>query len=160
MHIPPEIWGPIFWSTLHITSLAYPDQPTYAEKRAAKEFYNALVYLLPCPICRDHFREVIAGLPVETWLDNRKSLVDWVWQVHNLVNQRLGKATITKEEFFQRYQEMADRGLPIPPSNPQAEVNDAAAQAAWIRGAGTAVGAVAAVAVVGGLLWMSYKGKN
>ena len=38
MHLPPEIWGPMFWSTLHIVSLAYPEEPTYAEKRAAKEF--------------------------------------------------------------------------------------------------------------------------
>ena len=41
MHIPPEIWGPMFWATFHITSLAYPDAPTYTEKRAAKEFFNA-----------------------------------------------------------------------------------------------------------------------
>jgi len=52
---------------------------------------------------------------------------------------------------------MADRGLPIPPSNPHAEISDAAVEAAWIRGASSTVAAIAVVAAVGGLLWASYK---
>ena len=159
MHLPPEVWGPIFWSTMHLVSLAYPDQPTYAEKRAAKEFYNALAYILPCPVCRSHFSEILKGLPVETWLDNRESLVEWVWTVHNRVNQRLGKPETSREEFHRRYKEMAERGLPIPPASPTAEISDAAIDAAWIRGASTTAGVVFAAAVVGGLLWMSYKSK-
>lgn len=156
MHIPPEIWGPMFWSTLHITSLAYPDDPTYAEKRAAKEFFNALAHLLPCPVCRNHFSEILQKSPVENWVDNRKSLTEWTWSAHNQVNQKLGKPEITMTEFYKRYSDMAERGLPIPPSNPHAEITDAAVQAAWIRGASTAIGTVAVAAAVGGLLWASY----
>ena len=157
MHLPPEIWGPMFWSTLHIMSLAYPDDPTYSEKRAAKELFNALVYLLPCPVCRSHYKEILQVMPVETWLDNRKSLVEWVWMMHNAVNMKLGKPEITMTEFYKRYNEMADRGLPIPPSNPHAEISDAAVEAAWIRGASSTVAAIAVVAAVGGLLWASYQ---
>ena len=157
MHLPPEIWGPIFWAMMHIVSMAYPDDPTYSEKRAAKDLFNALAQLLPCPVCRTHYKETIQKIPVETWLDNRTSLIEWVWMVHNAVNERLGKPTITQTEFFKRYAEMAERGLPIPPSNPQAEITDAAVEAAWIRGASSAVGAVLAVSIVGGLLWVSYK---
>jgi hypothetical protein len=157
MHLPPEIWGPIFWAMMHIVSMAYPDDPTYSEKRAAKDLFNALAQLLPCPVCRTHYKETIQKIPVETWLDNRTSLIEWVWMVHNAVNERLGKPTITQTEFFKRYAEMAERGLPIPPSNPQAEITDAAVEAAWIRGASSAVGVVLAVSIVGGLLWISYK---
>ena len=157
MHLPPEIWGPIFWSTFHIISLGYPEDPSYSEKRAAKEFFNGLVYLLPCPICRTHFREVLQLNPVETWLDNRKSLIEWVWTVHNQVNVKLGKPEITMIEFYKRYNEMAVRGLPIPPASPMAEIADAEMHAAWIRGASQTVGGLAALAFVGGLLWASYK---
>ena len=157
MHIPPEVWGPIFWGTIHIVSLAYPDEPSYAEKRAAKGFYTALPHILPCPKCREHFREVLQGLPVETWLDNRKSLVEWTWMVHNQVNARLGKAAITQEEFFARYREMGERGLPIPPAQPTAEIADAGIRSAEIRGATYALGAVAAATAIGALLWMSYR---
>jgi len=157
MHLPPEIWGPIFWAMMHILSMAYPDDPTYSEKRAAKDLFNALAQLLPCPVCRSHYKETIQKIPVETWLDNRKSLIEWVWMVHNAVNERLGRPPITQTDFFKRYAEMAERGLPIPPSNPQAEITDAAVEAAWIRGASSAAGIVLAVSIVGGLLWVSYK---
>jgi hypothetical protein len=156
MHLPPEVWGPIFWSTLHIVSLAYPDQPTYSEKRAAKEFFNALPFLLPCPVCRTHFSEVVQALPVETWLDDRKSLTEWVWMAHNRVNAKLGKAEVSMADFYKAYTQMAERGLPIPPASPTAEISDATINAAYIRGAGHAVSIVAAVGILGGLLWFSY----
>jgi len=159
MHLPPEIWGPIFWSTMHIISLAYPDDPTYSEKRAAKDFFNAMAHLLPCPVCRSHYKEVLQQSPVETWLDNRKSLTEWVWAMHNQVNVKLGKPEVSMSDFYKHYSAMAERGLPIPPSNPQAEVADATEQAAWIRGASTMFGIVAVTAAVGGLLWASYKTK-
>ncbi len=77
--------------------------------------------------------------------------------MHNQVNQKLGKPTITQDEFFSRYRAMADRGLPIPPSNPTAELSDAMLTEAWTRGAATTAATVAAVAVLGGLLWVSYR---
>ena len=157
MHIPPELWGPMIWSTLHIISLAYPDDPTYAEKRSAKEFFNALAHLLPCPVCRSHFREILQAAPIDSWLDNRVSLTEWVWKAHNAVNVKLGKPEITMADFMKRYRDMADRGLPIPPSNPDAELSDALVQAAWIRGAATSIGVLAAIGGVGALIWFSYK---
>jgi len=157
MHLPPEIWGPMFWSTLHIVSLAYPEEPTYAEKRAAKEFYNALAHLLPCPVCRDHFREVLQGLPIDSWLDKKGSLTEWVWMAHNQVNKRLGKPEISLADFYDRYRAMAERGLPIPPSSPTAEITDAAVSAAWIQGVLGTLGTIGVLGGVGWLLWASYR---
>jgi len=147
----------MFWSVIHIAALGYSDEPSYAEKRAAKEFYNAFVYMLPCPICRDHLGEILKVIPVDSWLDNRKSLTEWTWMLHNQVNQKLGKSAITQEQFFQRYREVADRGLPIPPATPTAELHDSALQAAWVRGATHTVGGLLAVGAIGTLLWYSYK---
>jgi len=160
LHLPPEVWGPLFWSTFHIISLAYPESPTYGEKKAAKEFFNSMMFLLPCPICKEHFSDVLKTLPVETWLDNRSSLTEWVWMLHNRVNARLGKPEISKSAFFGRYAVMAERGLPIPPSKPVQEITEAAEQAAWIRGVATTLGTVAVVGAVGGLLWVSYAGRK
>ena len=157
MHLPPDIWGPMFWGAFHIISLAYPDDPTYSEKRAAKEFFNSLAHLLPCPVCRSHFREILQVSPVETWLDNRKSLVEWVWMAHNQVNEKLGKPVVSMADFYKRYNEMAERGLPVPPSSSTAEITDSAVHAAWVRGASQAVGAMAVIGAVGGLIWASYK---
>lgn len=144
---------------MHITSLAYSDKPTYAEKRAAKDFFNAMVYLLPCPVCREHFRVVIQDKPIENWLDDRRSLVEWVWLAHNHVNRQLGKAEVTMNDFMATYTKMAARGLPIPPAAPTAELSEAERAEAWAQGVGHTVAAAAAVAAVGGLLWVSYNGK-
>lgn len=157
MHLPPEIWGPIFWSTLHIVSMAYPDSPSYSEKRAAKEYFNALAFLLPCPVCRTHFSEILQAMPVESWLDNRGSLMEWVWKVHNQVNVRLKKPEISMQEFYNRYNQMAERGLPIPPANPTAEIADEVIQNAYIRGSTHMMIGIAGAVLVGGLLWASYK---
>lgn len=160
LHVPPEIWGPLFWSVFHIVSMGYPDNPTYAEKRAAKEFYSSFIYLLPCPECRVHFQAIYQVMPVETWLDNRAALMEWVWMLHNRVNERLKKPTLSMTEFHARYREMAEIGLPIPPSNPRAEVAELTATNAWIRGAVTTLGTLAVAGAVGGLLWASYSGSG
>ena len=159
MHLPPEVWGPIFWCCFHLVSLGYPDNPTFAEKRSAKEFFNSMIFLLPCPSCREHFKEILQGSPVEPWLDNRRSLTEWVWSLHNQVNTRLKKPTLSQPEFYSRYSQMASRGLPIPPSAPLMELTDQAEQAAWIRGAASVAGVMALSGVVGGLLWASYSKK-
>lgn len=157
MHVPPEIWGPIFWATFHLISMSYPDSPTYPEKRAAKEFFLSMIHLLPCPVCRDHFKEIMVGMPIDSWLDDRRSLTEWVWTLHNRVNVRLGKSEISQQEFAERYQQMAERGLPIPPANPTAELSDSAILAAQFQGALYATGGIAALSILGGLLWLSYK---
>ena len=160
MHLPPEIWGPLFWSTMHIVSLGYPDTPTYAEKRSAKEFYNSFVYLLPCAVCRTHFQEILQIMPVETWLDNRASLTEWVWMFHNEVNRRLKKTEVTMSEFHAQYREMAENGVPIPPSNPHTEMLEVAETHAWIRGAASTCAVLAVAGAIGGLLWASYASKK
>ena len=33
IHMPPQIWGPIFWATMHIASLGYSDTPTERQKK-------------------------------------------------------------------------------------------------------------------------------
>ena len=157
MRLPPEVWGPVFWGTLHIVALAYPDEPSYSEKRAAKEFYKSMVFLLPCPACRQHFAEILESIPVENWLDNRKSLIEWNVTAHNRVNAKLGKPEITVEDFYKRYQEMADRGLPIPPANPTSEIAEAARQEVYLRAVMHTTGTLVALGALGALIYYSYK---
>ena len=157
MHLPPEVWGPIFWSTLHIVALAYPDTPSYTEKKAAKEFFTALTHLLPCPICRSHFAEIIKAMPVDTWLDNRKSLIEWTVAVHNEVNKELKKPLMTVSDFYEKYKKMADVGLPYPPSGAVQELTEATENAAYAKGILNTILVGAGVATVGYLLWTSYK---
>lgn len=96
--IPPSTWGPFFWHTMHLVALGYPNQPTYAEKRAAKEFFESFQYLIPCPMCKQHQASHLKDLPLTPSLDSRKDLFKWTVDMHNLVNQDLGKPQYTEAD--------------------------------------------------------------
>jgi hypothetical protein len=98
MHIPPETWGPFFWNTIHIAALGYPGEPSHSHKKAAKEFFESLQVLIPCPICRDHYKVHLAKYPILPHLDRRRDLFRWTLLLHNEVNKSLNKPQFTEEE--------------------------------------------------------------
>ena len=150
--MPPTVWGPIFWATIHTVALAYPDQPSYPQKRAAKEFYMSLVELIPCPVCRTHYAAHLKTSPIGPFLDSRTDLVDWTLKLHNKVNLDLAKPTITREQFMKAYEDMCDRGLPVPPSPFIHKIYESADERAYMRG--VIAGSVTTFGVLGvGLAW-------
>lgn len=98
MHIPPETWGPFFWNTIHIAALGYPTEPSHGHKKAAKEFFESLQYMIPCPICRDHYKVHLAKYPLLPHLDRRRDLFRWTLLLHNEVSKSLNKPLFTEEE--------------------------------------------------------------
>jgi hypothetical protein len=98
--MPPDVWGPIFWDAIHIVTLAYPVQPTEADKAGAKAFFESLATVLPCPICRQHYSEKIQQTPIA--LNSKGDLIYWAWDIHNQVNIMLNKPTYTIEQFLER----------------------------------------------------------
>jgi len=109
MRLPPTVWGPLFWHTIHITALGYSNEPTYAQKRAAKEFFEALAYLIPCPLCRSHYETHIQKYPISPHLDKRIDLFRWTVNLHNEVNKSLGKPTQTEMEVIYFYKRIGAR---------------------------------------------------
>ena len=116
IHMPPQIWGPIFWATLHIASLTYSDQPTERQKANMKAFYESLVDVLPCPICRKHYEVNLEEMPVTPALNSRTELIQWVWRMHNRVNVQLGKREFTFGEFIQSMRDLEKSKKPNPPA--------------------------------------------
>ena len=96
----PSVWGPILWMTMHIVTLGYSDVPTEQEKKAAIEFFESLVYMIPCPICKEHYKMNIEKFPVDAAVGSRNDLANWVFMIHNTVNEQLGKPKITMQQFI------------------------------------------------------------
>jgi hypothetical protein len=109
MRLPPTVWGPLFWHTIHITALGYSNEPTYSQKRAAKEFFEALGHLIPCPLCRSHYEVHIQKYPISPHLDKRVDLFRWTVNLHNEVNKSLGKPTQTEMEVIYYYRRIGAR---------------------------------------------------
>lgn len=149
MHLPPEIWGPFFWHTIHIVALGYPSDPSYAHKKAAKEFFESLQMLIPCPICRDHYTEHVAKYPITPHLDKRADLFRWTVLLHNEVNKANGKPPYTENQVLKGYARLgALKRSPIWTPEDFAEAD----WKARLQGVGIGIGVSA---VVGSILYFS-----
>ena len=154
MRFPPSVWGPIFWHTIHLVALGYPQNPTYAQKRAAKEFYESLAILIPCPMCRSHYETHIQKMPVSPHLDRRDDLFKWTVQLHNEVNVMLGKHRVTEAEALLYYRRIGARGK-SPIINQ--EVLDEVDMRSTVKGALIGGGVVLAA---GAVLWFATGKSN
>lgn len=101
----PAVWGPIFWHTIHIVALGYPDSPSETERAAATAFYNSLREVIPCPICKEHYRTFLDATPPQ--VGSRQELIRWTFDLHNKVNAALGKRVLTFQEFIAKTRALA-----------------------------------------------------
>jgi hypothetical protein len=95
---------------MHLVALGYPVQPSYAEKQAAKQFYESFTQLIPCPICRVHYTENLKEMPITPSLDTRKDLFRWTVDMHNKVNKQLGKPEYTEQQAITYYMRLGEMG--------------------------------------------------
>ena len=151
MHIPPETWGPFFWHTIHIIALGYPQEPSHAHKKSAKEFYESLKFLIPCPICKEHYVAHMEKYPITPHLDRRSDLFRWTILLHNEVNKALQKPAYTESQVLQYYSRIGERGR-----SPVWNLNDfvEADTKYFLKGLGIGV-AVAGGTI--GVIWMINK---
>jgi len=154
MRLPPSVWGPFFWHTMHIAALTYPKDPSYANKRAAKEFFESLAHIIPCPKCREHYQTHLQKMPITPHLDRRDDLFRWTVQVHNEVNKITGKPIVTEAESIRFYARIGARGVtPVINQNDLDEID----MRSMIKGG--IIGA-AIVLTAGGILWWTTAGEK
>jgi len=91
-----RIWGKYIWKMLHTYSYLYPENLTNEMKEMTKKFILDVQKILPCPICRNHFKSKINSSGFK-FINSKKDLIKWIWEVHNEVNKGLGKPNYTKE---------------------------------------------------------------
>jgi len=83
---------------MHIVSLGSPVAPSSEEKEGIRSFYESLQVVIPCPICREHYKEALHAKPIQ--LNSRAELIEWVYEIHNYINVQLGKRSYSWEEFI------------------------------------------------------------
>ena len=75
----------------------YSFDPKYDQELTQKyvEIFYALPKVIPCPICRSHYKKRLAYAPVEKYLSSKDKFRSWLIDIHNNVNRGLGKPTIS-----------------------------------------------------------------
>ena len=101
---------------MHIASLAYSDTPTDRQKSNMRAFYESLVDVIPCPICRQHYEDNLKAMPLDEPIKSRMGLVKWVFDMHNKINVQLGKREITFDEFIESMKNLENAKKSVPPS--------------------------------------------
>jgi hypothetical protein len=101
--IDPEIWGPHYWGFLHTIAFCYPNYPTTITKKKYYEFIHNLPLFIPTESISKQFSQLLDKYPVTPYLDNRTSFLKWTHFIHNKINKKLDKTTISFDKFFSEY---------------------------------------------------------
>ena len=107
INLTPIVWGPKTWFFLDSMGMAYPENPTDAEKLSAKNLLLSLIDLLPCWGCRVNYEKYINEYTktksIDYIVENRTNLLAFIIDVHNDVRTKSKKPTKTVEETFKYY---------------------------------------------------------
>jgi hypothetical protein len=102
-YLDPKIWGPHYWFFLHTVAMTYPHHPNAVTKKKYYEFIQNIPIFIPVEQISGEFSKILDKYPIAPYLDNRDSFIRWVHFVHNKINEKLEKPTITLNEFFITY---------------------------------------------------------
>jgi len=105
MGLDSKVWGPPMWFFLHTSAINYPLHPNAVTKKRFYDFFQNLHLFIPIEPMASNFSKLLDEYPIAPYLDNRDSLVKWVWFIHNKINQQLEKPQISLNEFYRRYYE-------------------------------------------------------
>lgn len=157
-NIAPHVWGPHGWKFMHAVALAYPNDPSLEEKRAAAQFFTSLEYLLPCESCKQNYRKELQSFPLQPALESKQKLNEWLTTLHNSVNERLKKTVMSPEQVLE-YVFAESKGSheskavsPTPPSNGGINNGGSGGGSGSNNNSSNNTWGITATAVAGGLL--------
>ena len=95
-----EIWGPVYWDFLHMFCANYKVENMESYKTLIKIFADTL----PCCECKTDFGNIIDKFD----FSSRESLFNSSVEIHNIVNQRLGKDVYPLDVAHKKYADFLD----------------------------------------------------
>jgi len=100
----PLVWGHHVWKSIHYIALGYPENASELDRDAYFSYYTHLHKVLPCDECATHLKQLVEQHPItNSELKNRRSLFDWTVKIHNEVNKKLNKKTMSSNEAILLY---------------------------------------------------------
>ena len=93
-----KFWGPSGWKLLHYITECYPLKPSLKQQGDITTFFNVIGEVLPCKYCRESFKEYISKKPIEKNCESREKLCKWMYDIHNMVSNKLRKQGLLKDK--------------------------------------------------------------
>ena len=103
INLDPKIWGPHYWFFLHTIAMTYPHHPNAITKKKYYEFVQNLLLFIPVEEISKEFEKLIDKYPITPYLENRDSFTRWMYFIHNKINEKLEKPSISLNDFFVQY---------------------------------------------------------
>jgi FAD-linked sulfhydryl oxidase len=102
---PPdsEQLGKSTWTLLHTMAAYYPEVPSYEQQRNMRKFLDTFSQFYPCWYCAEHLRDEMIKMPPK--VESKKSLGKWLCDMHNVVNERLGKPIFDCNKIDERWKD-------------------------------------------------------
>ena len=97
----PNVWGPPMWDLLFFIALKSDLDTNITE---IQMLFSLLAYVLPCSSCRKHYSMYKQEVPPTTSIkkSNKLSAAQWLWTIHDMVNQNLGKICISFDKVIKK----------------------------------------------------------
>lgn len=112
-----NIWGPHLWFSLHSISFNYPINPNEDDKNNYYNFFDSLKNVIPCSICKKNYIRHLNEHPIKNNLDNRKKLVYWLIDMHNMVNVETGKKIFSYDKVIKKYEDVYKKKIDLNSDN-------------------------------------------
>lgn len=106
-------WGPYLWTILHTSAEKLGRQTNEImasdEAREMVLVLKSVEFIMPCEKCRKHYHEYLKKNPVDEFAHRRGEILrqavrQWIWKLHETVNERNGVAAFPIEELTPTYQ--------------------------------------------------------
>jgi len=105
----PDEFGKNIWDTMILVGLGYPETPTAEDMNKFRLYYYFQGNVLPCPRCTFNFNLHLLKFPLDdNVFKSRNSVLNWIKNLKNEVNQNIGKPLISDEEFSDYLNNMYD----------------------------------------------------
>lgn len=105
-----SIWGPLFWKTLHCMIIHINDSLFQSEKQILWENIKGIINIIPCPYCKQHATNYIKKVNHNSF-KNKESMIKYIHNLHNEVNERLKKPIMDYETHLTLYKNMNVRDV-------------------------------------------------
>jgi hypothetical protein len=112
-----EEWGPLMWKLLHgLAEKVGTSRDPAEEMREWKRFLMLTTDVIPCDVCKKHYKEVLADRPVTGILKMDGPTAStfirtWLWTLHNEINVENGKPELPFTDLVTLYSDVNFRDM-------------------------------------------------